>query len=102
YSPLVLFESAAAGTTFLSVPVGNAEEIALWTGGGIICPAPRDDRGYTRVNPEELAQAMMKAMVDPQTKLYGVIARERWEKEFTWARIAQQYEEILRGPDRYA
>lgn len=98
YSPLVLFESAAAGTTFLTVPVGNAEEIALWTGGGIMCPAPKDDRGYTRVNPEELALSMMKAMVDPQTKLYGVIARERWEKEFTWARIAQRYEEILRGP----
>lgn len=34
YSPLVLFEAAAAGTPFLTTPVGNAAEIVRWTGGG--------------------------------------------------------------------
>ena len=48
YSPLVLFESAAAGTPFLTVPAGNAREIVRWTGGGWLCPADLDDRGYTR------------------------------------------------------
>ena len=52
YSPLVLFESAAAGTPFLSVPVGNAAEIASWTGGGVICPALQDEQGYTKVDPK--------------------------------------------------
>ena len=46
YSPLVLYEAAAAGLPFLSVPVGNAEEIARWTKGGSICPAARDEQGY--------------------------------------------------------
>src|SRR5579871_6412448 len=46
YSPLVLFESAAAGTPFLTVPAGNAAEIVQWTGGGWLCPAEADDRGY--------------------------------------------------------
>src|SRR5207302_2380480 len=62
YSPLVLFESAAAGTPFLSAPVGNAEEIARWTGGGLICPAKIDARGYTRVDPRVLAVEMRRAM----------------------------------------
>src|ERR1700733_1701220 len=50
YSPLVLFEAAAARTPFLTVPVGNADEIVRWTGGGILCEASKDDRGYTRVD----------------------------------------------------
>src|SRR5690606_22160758 len=58
YSPLVLFEAAAAGTPFLSVPVGNAEEIARRTGAGLVCPAPVDARGFTRVAPADLAEAM--------------------------------------------
>jgi len=51
YSPLVLFEAVAAGTPFLSVPVGNAEEIVRWTGGGVISPAGTDRRGYSRARP---------------------------------------------------
>ncbi len=58
YSPLVLFEAAAAGTPFLTVPVGNADEIVRWTGGGILCEAAKDDRGYTRVDPGTLAREM--------------------------------------------
>ena len=45
YSPLVLFEAAAAGTPFLSVPVGNAREIAEWTGGGRSVPLSRTPQG---------------------------------------------------------
>jgi glycosyltransferase involved in cell wall biosynthesis len=44
YSPLVLFETAAAGTPFLSVEVGNASEIARWTGAGVMCPSAVDGR----------------------------------------------------------
>ena len=49
YSPLVLFEAAAAGTPFITVPVGNSPEIVQWTRGGVICPAPVDKAGFTRV-----------------------------------------------------
>ena len=49
YSPLVLFEAAAAGTPFLTVPVGNADEIVRWTGGGVLCEATKDrPRLYAR------------------------------------------------------
>lgn len=98
YSPLVLFETAAAGTPFLSVPVGNAEEIARWTGAGVLCPAPKDERGYTRADPQVLAAAMREWMDRPaQLAALGRTGHERWQQHFTWAHIATRYEAILRG-----
>jgi len=99
YSPLVLFEAVAAGTPFLSVPVGNAEEIVRWTEGGIICEAAKDDRGYTRVNPRLLAQEIKRCMDDPEklTRI-GARGRENWRRMFTWQVIAPRYESILSGP----
>jgi glycosyltransferase involved in cell wall biosynthesis len=98
YSPLVLFEAAAAGTPFLSVPVGNAEEISGWTGGGIICPAEKDERGYTRVDPAVLAREMERCMDAPDMLArIGAIGKERWRHLFTWQTIARQYESILMG-----
>ncbi|WP_336810479.1 glycosyltransferase family 4 protein [Bosea sp. MMO-172] len=99
YSPLVLYEAAAAGTPFLSVPVGNAEEIARRTGAGLICPAPVDARGFTRVVPADLAEAMRRAMEDRERlREMGRRGREAWRTHFTWQRISEQYEEILCGP----
>jgi glycosyltransferase involved in cell wall biosynthesis len=98
YSPLVLFEAAAAGTPFLSVPVGNAEEIARWTGGGMICPAARDKCGYTRVDPFVLAREMERCMKAPDMLArLGATGKERWRRKFTWQAIALQYESILSG-----
>jgi len=98
YSPLVLFEAAAAGTPFLSVPVGNAEEIARWTCGGMICPAAKDERGYTRADPSVLAREMERCMKDPDMLArIGAAGKESWRRMFTWQAIAPQYESILSG-----
>ncbi len=98
YSPLVLFEAVAAGTPFLSVPVGNAEEIARWTVGGMICPAPKDERGYTRVDPAVLAREMGRCMGAPDMLArIGAAGKESWRRSFTWQAIAPQYEAILSG-----
>lgn len=98
YSPLVLFEAAAAGTPFLSVPVGNAEEIARWTGGGMICPAPIDAYGYTRVAPSVLAREMQRCMDDPDSLArLGATGKARWRESFTWKAIAPRYAAILAG-----
>ena len=98
YSPLVLFEAAASGTPFLTVPVGNADEIVCWTGGGMLCEAAKDDLGYTSVSPETLAGEMAHCMKDRErlTRL-GVTARERWRKYFTWKVVVGYYEDILAG-----
>ena len=96
YSPLVLFESAAAGLPFLSVPVGNAEEIARWTGGGEICPAPRDALGYTHVEPHVLAEHVQALAADRgRLKRLGETGRRNWLERFTWAKIADQYEALF-------
>ena len=98
YSPLVLFEAAAAGTPFLTVPVGNAEEIARWTGGGMICPAAKDERGYTRVDSAVLAREMERCMAAPDMlNRMGAAGRESWCRNFTWQAIAPRYEAILSG-----
>jgi glycosyltransferase involved in cell wall biosynthesis len=98
YSPLVLFEAAAAGTPFLSTPVGNAEEIASWTAGGIICPAARDSRGFTRVDPAVLAGEMRRCLDNSDLLVrLGASGRQSWRQEFTWRAIAPRYEAILAG-----
>jgi glycosyltransferase involved in cell wall biosynthesis len=98
YSPLVLFEAAAAGTPFLTVPVGNADEIVRWTGGGMLCEAVKDERGYTRVDPATLAVAMARCVKDRDgLSRLGATARQRWHDYFTWKVVIGYYEEILAG-----
>jgi glycosyltransferase involved in cell wall biosynthesis len=98
YSPLVLFEAAAAGTPFLTVPVGNADEIVRWTGGGMLCEAAKDSRGYTRVDPGTLAREMAGCMKDrDKLSRLGATARQRWRNHFTWKVVAGYYEDILAG-----
>jgi glycosyltransferase involved in cell wall biosynthesis len=98
YSPLVLFEAAAAGTPFLTVPVGNASEIVRWTGGGWLCPADVDTRGYVTVSPAILAREIEKGVCTPDyLRNLGAAGRQAWRDRFTWANIAKSYEGILRG-----
>lgn len=98
YSPLVLFESAAAGTPFLTVPVGNAAEILGWTGGGILCPADTDEKQYVHVSPHVLAREMEKAMQSPDLlRELGRAGHQAWREHFTWASIAKSYERVLQG-----
>ena len=95
-SPLVLFESAAAGTPFLTVPVGNAEEIARWTEAGVVCPAKQDGKGYTRVNPGELARFMSQlARDDALRQTLGEAGRKNWQEKFTWEKISREYEDLF-------
>lgn len=97
YSPLVLFESVAAGTPFLSVPVGNAEEIACWTGAGVICPASQDGKGHTDVNPEVLGKYWSRLAKDRGSlRRLGLAGREQWAERFTWQHITDRYEQVFR------
>ena len=96
YSPLVLFEACAAGLPFLSVPVGNAAEIAEWTGGGLICPAPEDERHYTRVDPDVLARRIEALAKDPELRAaLGAKGRDACRRRFNWDTIASEYEALF-------
>ncbi len=98
YSPLVLFEAAAAGTPFITVPVGNCAEIVQWTGGGVLCPAPVDNAGFTRVDPAVLAKSIEAMIRDgPLRRRLGEAGRQSFRETFCWRLIAKSYEEILMG-----
>ena len=98
YSPLVLFESVAAGLPFLSVPVGNAEEIAQWTKGGEICPARTNGTGHMVVSTSVLAESMTRLATNPERlSQLGWLGRESWKESYSWDRIVTQYEEIMAG-----
>jgi glycosyltransferase involved in cell wall biosynthesis len=96
YSPLVLFEAAAAATPFLSVDVGNSAEIAQWTGAGVVCPSIVDAKGYTRVDEVVLARTMA-ALMQNEEKLdeLGAAGRFNWSERYTWAHIVVQYEQLF-------
>lgn len=96
YSPLVLFEAAAAGTPFLAVEVGNSAEIAQWTGAGVMCPSSVDAKGYTRVDAGILAKSMADLMSQPQRlQELGAAGRRSWLERLTWSKIELQYEQIF-------
>lgn len=96
YSPLVLFEACAAGVPFLSVPVGNSVEIAAWTGGGAICPADVDERGYTRVSPDELARRMESLIADRgRCADMGHRGKLASQERYNWNMLAQEYEALF-------
>ena len=98
YSPLVLFESAAARLPFLTVPVGNATEIIELTKGGLLCPAPINKNGRTRVDPQVLAKKMETLSKDREQLIkLGKAGEENWKKGLTWEIIAHKYEKILEG-----
>ncbi len=96
YSPLVLFETAAAGTPFLSVPVGNAQEIAAWTNAGFICEANINQQGYVYVKPKKFAKRMQELMKDKtMLRSKGKSAKHHWQEKFTWHTISLQYEQLF-------
>jgi glycosyltransferase involved in cell wall biosynthesis len=93
-SPLVLFEAAAAGLPFVSVPAGNAAEIAQWTGAGLTVDAPRRD-GLVRGDARTLALAADALLADPQRRAaMGAAGRAAWAERYSWDRITDGYEAL--------
>ena len=98
YSPLVLFESCAAGLPFITVPVGNAEEIVSWTGAGIVCNAKKDHLGYTRVNPSDLSKKIEYLLLNPA--LMAQLSKNGKKasiENFNWDVISRRYEKVFMG-----
>jgi glycosyltransferase involved in cell wall biosynthesis len=96
-SPLVLFEAAASATPFVSVACGNAEEIAEWTGAGIVVPSVRRD-GRVHAEPEALAAPLERLWHEPDTRReLAERGRAAWLERFTWDRLAAEYERIYAG-----
>ena len=96
-SPLVLFESAAAGTPFISTDVGNAREIAEWTGAGLIAPGSVHETGYTFVDVAKAARMVEELFRDPERRrAMGARGRKIVLERYTWDKIVDQYEAVYR------
>lgn len=96
YSPLVLFESAASGTPFISSDAGNSQEIADWTGGGVVLPKAR--KNSFEISIDRLMHELENMLADREKlRKMGESARTSiWNKGFTWSQIVQRYQQLLR------
>ncbi len=91
-SPIVLFEAAASRTPFLATDVGNAAEIAAWTGGGAILPTSHDRKGYSQADIGGSAAMLEELWRDADRRRRMADAgRAAWRERFTWESVATRY-----------
>jgi glycosyltransferase involved in cell wall biosynthesis len=94
-SPLVLFEAMAAGLAFVTVDVGNAAEIAGWSGAGLVVPSRRRPDGLVEADPDDLAAAVDELLGDDHRRTeLGRNGRRAWRESFTWDHLASRYESL--------
>lgn len=97
YSPLVVFEAAAAGTAFILSSAGNCKEIAQWTGGGYVLPP--SGRAGSEVSVSLLSSTMENLLSD-KSKLIALGSEAKKNVQargLTWDRIVSQYRNVLIG-----
>lgn len=91
-SPIVLFESMAAGVPFLASEAGNAAEIARWSGGGWTVPGTRDHRDRMHIDIRSASRTLRGSLADPAAmRKAGEAGRRAWRERFTWRIIADRY-----------
>jgi glycosyltransferase involved in cell wall biosynthesis len=94
-SPIVLFEAAASATPFVAADVGNAREIADWTGGGLIARTTSGERGRSFVDEADLARLIGELLEDgDRRRAIGDAAREAWRTAYTWDAVTARYEQL--------
>jgi glycosyltransferase involved in cell wall biosynthesis len=95
-SPLVLFETAAAGTPFIATDVGNSREIAGWTGAGLIAPGRVHETGFTFVDVAKAAHLVEQLFHDAdRRRAMGVRGRKAVLERYTWDRVVDRYEALF-------
>lgn len=100
YSPLVIFECLAAGLPFLSIPVGNVDEIVDWSGGGVLCAGRKNKGGFSSADPLEFSREMGAISLDRENlHQLSACGRQAWLENFTWAVIADRIEKLV-SPSR--
>lgn len=91
-SPIVLFETLAAGVPFLATEAGNTAEIVRWTNGGWTLPGTRDARGWTHADIAKGALQLSRSLAEEATlRRAGEAGHRAWQERFTWQIIAEDY-----------
>jgi glycosyltransferase involved in cell wall biosynthesis len=88
----------ASKTPFLTTDVGNAAEIIEWSKAGRLLPTQKDSRGNSKAEIKSSAAMLTEIYNRPdEREAMRQSGYETWSKRFTWARIAQSYEEMYRS-----
>ncbi len=91
-SPIVLFETMAAGVPFLASEAGNIAEIIEWSSAGWLLPGSKGENGWVKINIPESIKVLDKVCADRNAlKSAGERGRRAWKEKFTWKKIAQHY-----------
>jgi len=94
-SPIVLFESMASRTPFLTTDVGNAREIVEWSGGGVLLPTETLPGGNSKADIGGSARLLEELAADPERRHdLAENGFRAWQDRFTWRRIADQYQTL--------
>lgn len=94
-SPLVLFEAMASRTPFVTVAAGNAEEIAQWSGGGVVVPTTRLSNGHVTTGTSTMSREIEHVMRDPEGReRMATDGHRAWNERFTWEEITGRYEAV--------
>lgn len=94
-SPIVLFECAAAGLPFLSSEVGNAAEIADWTGGGMLIKTELDENGFSHADVLDAVSKLNQLYTNEALRQkMSENSFENWKRKFSWEVITRQYESL--------
>jgi glycosyltransferase involved in cell wall biosynthesis len=97
-SPIVLFEAMASKTPFLTTDVGNSPEIIQWSGGGMLLPTSKDNRGYSHAKISGSVKIVNELFANKQKR--DELAKkgfEAWQQKFSWEIIAKKYEELYKS-----
>jgi glycosyltransferase involved in cell wall biosynthesis len=91
-SPIVLFESMAAGVPFLASTAGNTSEIIEWSRGGWLLPCVRRTNGWADVKLDEAVPFLEQTLNNKiALREAGKGGHAAWKSRFTWALITAEY-----------
>jgi glycosyltransferase involved in cell wall biosynthesis len=94
-SPIVLFESMAACTPFLTSDVGNSKEIISWSHAGMVLPTHIDKDGFSRAEIKGSAHMLEELYADAgKRNELADAGHAAWKSKFSWEIISKQYESL--------
>ena len=94
-SPLVIFESMAAGTAYISTRVGNVAEIIKWTHAGLGVSGTKDSNGMFRANNiNALLKVWFMLLFSPFRNHLAKNGRAAFETKYNWKKCSEMYEAL--------
>jgi glycosyltransferase involved in cell wall biosynthesis len=91
YSPLVLFEAAAAGLPFLASDCGNSKEIAEWSGMGQIVETIKNAKGFSKINYKDAIKQLRLLMSSPVKP----VPKKEFLDNFNWDSLYLKYRDVV-------